>query len=143
MERGCGILIGVGALIEDDAGRVLLVKHAPWKGDYWQGKWICPGGALEQGETIEEGIRREVMEETQLEIELVKPLIPLDRIVKENGKVTLHVVYIDYIAKLKKGTVKVGDDVGEALWVKKKDLPAIWEELHEDTRRLMKLAGFV
>ncbi len=143
MERGSGILIGVGALIEDDAGRILLVKHVPQKGGYWQGKWICPGGALELGETIEEGIRREVMEETQLEIDLVKPLTPLDRVVKSKGKVSLHVVYIDYLAKLKKGKVKVGDDVGEARWVKKKDIPGRWEELHEDTRRLLKLAGVV
>ncbi len=143
MERGSGILIGVGALIEDDAGRILLVKHVPRKGDYWQGKWICPGGALELGETIEEGIRREEMEETQLEIDLVKPLTPLDRVVKSKGKVSLHVVYIDYLAKLKRGVMKVGDDVGEAMWVKKKDLPDIWEELHEDTRWLLKLAGVV
>ncbi len=143
MERGSGILIGVGALIEDDAGRILLVKHVPQKGGYWQGKWICPGGALELGETIEEGIRREVMEETQLEIDLVKPLTPLDRVVKSKGKVSLHVVYIDYLAKLKRGEVKVGDDVGEAMWVEKKNIPGIWEELHEDTRRLLKLAGVV
>ncbi len=143
MERGSGILIGVGALIEDDAGRILLVKHIAQRGGYWQGKWICPGGALELGETIEEGIRREVMEETQLEIDLVKPLTPLDRVVKSKGKVSLHVVYIDYLAKLKKGVVKVGDDVGEAMWIKKKDIPGIWEELHEDTRRLLKLAGVV
>ncbi len=143
MERGSGILIGVGALIEDDAGRILLVKHVPQKGGYWQGKWICPGGALELGETIEEGIRREVMEETQLEIDLVKPLTPLDRVVKSKGRVSLHVVYIDYLAKLKRGEVKVGDDVGEAMWVEKKNIPGIWEELHEDTRRLLKLAGVV
>ncbi len=143
MERGSGILIGVGALIEDDAGRILLVKHVPQKGGYWQGKWICPGGALELGETIEEGIRREVMEETQLEIDLVKPLTPLDRVVKSKGKVSLHVVYIDYLAKLKRGEVKGGEDVGEAMWVEKKNIPGIWEDLHEDTRRLLKLAGVV
>ncbi len=133
----------MGALIEDDAGRILLVKHVPQKGGYWQGKWIFPGGALELGEPIEEGIRREVMEETQLERDRVKPLTPLDRVVKSKGKVSLHVVYIDYLAKLKRGEVKVGDDVGEAMWVEKKNIPGIWEELHEDTRRLLKLAGVV
>ncbi len=72
------IMIGVGAVIEDEAGRILLVKHVPERGGFWQGKWICPGGELGLGETIEEGIKREVMEETQLEIDLVTPLHPFE-----------------------------------------------------------------
>ncbi len=47
------MLIGVGAIIEDKAGKILLVKHVPRKDDFWQGKWICPVGALEPRETIE------------------------------------------------------------------------------------------
>ena len=89
-----GIMVAVGAVIEDKKGRILLVKHVPGRGGFWQGKWICPGGALEPGETIEEGIKREVMEETQLEIDLVKPLPPFDTVVKSNGKVSLQVVYV-------------------------------------------------
>ncbi len=58
------IMIGVGAVIEEGDGKILLVKHIPERGGFWQGKWICPGGALEFGETIEEGIKREVREET-------------------------------------------------------------------------------
>jgi len=57
------IMIGVGAVVEDELGRILLVKHIPERGGFWQGKWICPGGELELGETIEEGIKREVKEE--------------------------------------------------------------------------------
>ena len=76
------ILVAVGAVIEDDRGRILLVKHKKERGGYWQGKWICPGGELEFGEEIKEGIKREVKEETNLEIELVRPLVPFDRIVK-------------------------------------------------------------
>jgi ADP-ribose pyrophosphatase YjhB (NUDIX family) len=75
------IMIGVGAVIEDKEGRVLLVRHAPQRGGFWQGKWICPGGKLEYGETIERGILREVREETNLEIRLTTPLIAFDRVV--------------------------------------------------------------
>jgi len=139
----CPIMIGVGAVIEDKAGRILLVKHIPQRGGFWQGKWICPGGELELGETIEEGIKREVREETQLEIELVAPLPPFDTIVRSNGDVSLHVIYIDYLAKLTGGRLKAGDDIGEAVWVEKKRIPAIWEELHDDTKRLLKIAGIV
>ena len=135
------ILVAVGAVIEDDRGRILLVKHKKERGGYWQGKWICPGGALDFGEEIEEGIKREVQEETNLEIDLVRPLVPFDRIVKLGERTSLHVIYIDYTAKLLGGELKIGSDAGEALWVEKKNIPRVWQELHEDTQRLLKIAG--
>jgi len=135
------ILVAVGAVIVDDRGRILIVKHKKERGGYWQGKWICPGGALEFGEEIKEGIKREVKEETNLEIDLVRPLVPFDRIVKLDERTSLHVVYIDYIARLLGGELKVGSDAGEALWVEKKNIPSVWQELHEDTQRLLKIAG--
>ena len=137
------IVVAVGAVIVDDKDRVLLVKHVPERNGFWQGKWICPGGELEFGETIEEGIRREVMEETQLEIDLTSPVYPLDRIVREDGEVSLHVIYIDYLARMTGGELKPGSDVGEAIWVEKERIPEIWEELHDDTRRLLQMAGVV
>jgi len=133
-------MIGVGAVIEDEAGRILLVKHIPERGGFWQGKWICPGGELEVGETIEEGIKREVREETQLEIDLVTPLHPFERIVRSGDKVSLHVIYIDYLAKVIGGELKTGSDIGEAIWVEKERIPDIWEELHDDTKRLLQIA---
>jgi len=136
-------MVAVGAVIEDDEGRILLVKHVPEKGGFWQGKWICPGGRLGLGEGIEEGIKREIMEETNLEISLITPLVPWDRIVKENGKTTLHVVYIDFLARLVGGEFRPGSDVGEGIWVSKKDIPKIWDELHDDTKRLMEIAKVV
>lgn len=137
------MLIAVGAVILDDNDRILLVKHKRERGGYWQGKWICPGGALELGEQIEEGIKREVREETNLEIELVRPLIPFDRIVKRNEETSLHVIYIDYVARLLGGELRVASDAGEALWVQKGNIPQIWQELHEDTQRLLEIAGVV
>ena len=136
-------MIGVGAVIEDEAGRILLVKHVPERGGFWQGKWICPGGRLDFGETIEEGIKREVMEETHLEIELLKPLPPFDRIVGSNDEASLHVIYIDYRARVTGGKLKPGSDVGEAIWVEKKQVLQIWEELHEDTQKLLRIAKIV
>lgn len=136
-------MVAVGAVIEDGKGMILLVKHKPERGGFWHGKWICPGGALELGETIDDGIRREVKEETGLDIELIKPLVPYDRIVKSAERVDLHVIYIDYLANLVGGELKAGSDVGEALWVEKQDITKIWDDLHEDTQKLMKIAGVV
>ena len=124
-------------------GRVLLVKHKPERGGFWQGKWICPGGELELGECIGDGIRREVMEETNLDVDLVKALPAFDRIVEGDGDIELHVIYVDYIARLVGGELKVDSDVGEARWVNKNEFKQIWSEIHEDTRKLLKLAGVV
>ena len=136
-------MVAVGAIVEDDEGRILLVKHKPEKGGFWQGKWICPGGKLELGETIGDGIKREVKEETGLEIELIKPLPAFDRIVKSADGIDLHVVYIDYVAKVAGGELKADSDVGEALWIEKDELGLVWDDMHEDTQRLFKLAGMV
>ena len=101
------------------------------------------GGELEFGETIAEGIKREVKEETQLEIELVSPLYPFVTVFRSGDKDSLHVVYIDYLARAIGGELKPGSDVGEAMWVEKEHIPEIWEELHEDTRRLLRTAKVV
>ena len=137
------VIVAVGAVIEDNEGRVLLVKHKPERGGYWQGKWICPGGSLELGETMEDGARREVKEETGLDIDIRKLLLPFERIVHEGRKTALHVIYIDFVAKVVGGEFAPASDVGEGKWVAKKDLLGMWGELHADTQRLMALAGML
>ena len=137
------VIVAVGAVIEDNEGRVLLVKHKPERKGYWQGKWICPGGRLELGETLEDGARREVEEETGLDINIRKLLLPFERIVHEGRKTTLHVIYIDFIARAVGGEFTPASDVGEGKWVAKQELLSMWGELHADTQRLMALAGML
>jgi 8-oxo-dGTP diphosphatase len=55
--------VSVAGVIVDESGRALLVKRRD------DGRWEPPGGVLERGETIIDGLRREVREETGLEIE--------------------------------------------------------------------------
>lgn len=137
------IMLAVGAVIEDSEDRILLVKHKPERGGYWQGKWICPGGKLETGETLEDGARREVKEETGLDVEIGRQIPLFDRIVREGRKTTLHVVYVDFTAKVAGGEFAPASDVGEGRWVTRSEMKGMWGELHEDTQRLMKLAGVV
>ena len=137
------IMVAVGAVIGDGEGRVLLVKHVPEREGYWQGKWICPGGRLELGESIGDGIAREVKEETDLEIQLNSLLPPFERIVKDGRETKLHVIYIDSMASLVGGEFRPGSDVGEGMWVSPDELSGIWDELHEDTRKLLNLAKVV
>jgi ADP-ribose pyrophosphatase len=134
------IIIAVGAVVLDAADHVLLVKHVPQRKSFWQGKWICPGGRLQVGEGIEAGILREVREETGLDIRLGRPLVPFERIISGEGGVRLHVIYIDYLAEKIGGVLQPADDVGEAIWIPRLQLPALGEALHEDTRRLLEIA---
>ena len=136
-------MVAVGAVVLDGRGRILLVKHRPQKRGFWQGKWICPGGKLEPGERIEEGVKREVREETNLEFKLVTPLVPFERHGKSGNRVKLHVIYIDYIARRVRGRLRPDSDVGEARWVGQEEIRKIWEELHEDTQRLLQIANIV
>jgi len=137
------IIIGVGAVIKDRDGKVLLVRHVPEREGFWKGKWICPGGKLETGESIEDGIKREVEEETHLRIHLIAPLVPFERIVKSEDQTTLHIIYVDYLAEVTGGELEADSDVGEAIWVDKQTLLRMWEELHDDTKRLLEIANIV
>lgn len=131
-------MVAIGAVVLDETYRVLLVKHVEAKrGGFWFGKWICPGGKLQHGESLEEGTKREVMEETSLEIELTGKPVVFDRIVKKGDKIELHVLYIDHTARKIGGQLKAGSDVAIAQWFSKETLRAQWNQLHEDTQRLL------
>ena len=126
----------VGALIFGPQGKLFLLSSHKWRDLY-----VIPGGHIELGESIEGALKREVKEETNLDVELTTPLLPFDRIVKLDGETSLHVIYVDYVARLLSGELEVGGDVGEALWVEKESISKMWQELHEDTQRLLKIAG--
>lgn len=55
--------VAVAGIVIDDQGRALLIQRPE------NGRWEPPGGVLELGETFHEGVRREVKEETGLDIE--------------------------------------------------------------------------
>ena len=142
--RPLGIMVGVGAVILDGRGRVLLVKHRPSHGprkSFWKDRWIGPGGMLEFGESLEEGARREVREETGLEIDIVRALEPSDRLIKWRGRNYMQVVYVDFLARARRPTrLWLAIDAGQGRWFNRRELEALGDELHEDTRELLKRA---
>jgi 8-oxo-dGTP diphosphatase len=107
-------VVGVGAVIFD-AERVLLVKrgHEPLKGE-----WSVPGGCVEIGETLEEAVAREVLEETGLKVDVGPVVEVLDRVRRApDGRVEHHFVIIDYLCRVRGGALAHASDADDVQWV--------------------------
>lgn len=112
-------ILGVGALILD-RDRILLVERArePLK-DYWS----LPGGVVEVGERLEAALRREIREETGLEIEILSLLEIFERIIlDEAGRPEYHYVLMDYLCRPAGGELCAADDAGRAAWFTQAEL---------------------
>lgn len=97
--------VSVAAAIFDDSGeRVLLIRRRD------NGNWEPPGGVLELDETIEEGLRREVREETGAEIEVG----PLTGVYKN---VTRGIIALVFRCKLVSDPRSDSEEAAEISWL--------------------------
>jgi ADP-ribose pyrophosphatase YjhB (NUDIX family) len=115
-------LIGVGAVIIK-ADCVLLIRRgtAPLLGE-----WSLPGGVLECGETLREGVIREAREETGLMVEPGEMLGVYERVIRdEQGRVRYHYVLIDFLCRAVSGDAEAGSDAAEVRWFTRDELPAL------------------
>ena len=107
-------VLGVGALIFN-RDKILLVERGK---EPLKGYWSLPGGMLETGETLEQGVIREVHEETGLDVKPLKVLEIFERIIRDTqGAPEYHYVLIDYICRVTGGSLRAADDASRAAWV--------------------------
>ncbi|MDP2944022.1 MAG: nucleotide exchange factor GrpE [bacterium] len=102
----------VGPLIYNDKGEILLIKN-PHFGDFW----TIPGGHIELNETAEEALKREILEETGLEIKNIEPISFSEGINPEFFYKKKHFIFLSYLAELAGGEIKPSEEMIEYLWV--------------------------
>jgi ADP-ribose pyrophosphatase YjhB (NUDIX family) len=113
-------LLGVGAIVLQ-GNHVLLVERdrEPLKG-----QWSLPGGLVEAGELLIDAARREVKEETGLEVEPLSVVEIFERILRdEEGRLEYHYVLVDYLCRVVGGKLCAASDARRALWVARQELP--------------------
>ena len=123
-----------------EKGRALLIRRG---GEPLKGQWSIPGGTLETGETLEEGTRRELEEETGLRVRVGGLIEVFERIFFEEqgdgaqrtggirrkpraiaSRPRFHFVILDYLCERISGKARAGGDVTDVAWASERDLPA-------------------
>ena len=129
-------LVGVGVVVFKD-DRVLLVRRGkPPR----QGRWSLPGGRQRLGEAVRETARREVREETGLEVEVTALLDVLDSITRDQaGAIAYHYTLVDFLAEWRAGAAAAGGDAAEVACADPAELAGY--DLWDETVRLIRLGA--
>jgi ADP-ribose pyrophosphatase YjhB (NUDIX family) len=135
-------VVGIGGVIIDQ-GRALLIRRGS---EPLRGEWSIPGGTLEIGETLEEGVARELLEETGIEVRVLEMIEVFDRIYLENGatgaqdrqRPRFHYVIVDYLCERVGGEPHAGSDVTDVAFAREDELNKF--HLTETATRVLKKA---
>src|SRR6266446_8586923 len=135
-------MVGVGGVIIV-AGRALLIRRGS---EPLLGEWSIPGGMLELGETLEEGVARELLEETGLTVRVIELIEVFDRIYVESTAGAneqkkgprFHYVIVDYLCERVGGEAVAGSDVTDLVFASEEELDKY--KLTETATRILKKA---
>jgi 8-oxo-dGTP diphosphatase len=135
-------VVGVGGVIIEN-GRALLIRRGS---EPLRGQWSIPGGTLELGESLQEGVARELLEETGLEVRVLELIEVFDRIFPdENLQASeqkrgprFHFVIVDYLCERIGGEPLAGSDVTDVALATEGELSQY--HLTETATRVLKKA---
>lgn len=102
----------VGAVIFNPEGKVLLCKSHKWNDQY-----VIPGGHIELGEKMEDALRREILEETGLNIYDIKLISLKESVYSDTFHEKKHFIFIDYRCKTDSSNVQLNDEADSYKWV--------------------------
>src|SRR5450432_3211996 len=132
-------LVGVGGVVIDD-GRALLILRGS---EPLKGEWSIPGGMLELGETLVQGVERELLEEVGMHVAVVGFIEVFDRIYfdpseTEGARQTprYHYVIVDFLCDRLSGDPVAGSDVTDVAWAREEDLERF--KLTETAARILR-----
>ncbi len=120
----------VGALIHDGNGRVLMVRTHKW-GD----RWGIPGGKIERGESSTDALRREIREETGIELRDIQFALVQDCIDSPEFMRPEHFLLLNYVARATATAVQLNDEAEEFRWLS--PAAALALDLNQPTRVLL------
>jgi 8-oxo-dGTP diphosphatase len=135
-------VVGVGGVIIE-GGRALLIRRGS---EPLRGEWSIPGGTLELGESLQEGVARELREETGLEVRVLEVIEVFDRIFLDEDSQSLerkagprfHFVIVDYLCERMGGEPCAGGDVTDVAFAREDELGQY--HLTETATRVLKKA---
>jgi ADP-ribose pyrophosphatase YjhB (NUDIX family) len=135
-------VVGIGGVIIED-GRTLLIRRGS---EPLRGEWSIPGGTLELGESLEEGVARELLEETGIVVRIIELIEVFDRIYADDGRIAaeaqrkprFHYVIVDYLCERVGGEPRAGSDVTDVAFAHEDELANF--HLTETATRILKKA---
>ena len=135
-------VVGIGGVIIDQ-GRTLLIRRSS---EPLRGEWSIPGGTLELGETLEDGVARELLEETGIKVRVIDLIEVFDRIYADDGTIAAHAekkprfhyVIVDYLCERISGEPRAGSDVTNVALALEEELGKY--QLTETATRILKKA---
>ncbi len=124
-------LATVGALVVGPSGRVLLIRTHKWRD-----RWGVPGGKIEYGETMASAVRREVLEETGLDLDDVRWAPVQEAVESHEFHRPAHFVLLNFVARSASEQVHLNEEAQAFAWVKPEE--ALTMDLNRPTAVLVR-----